>query len=139
MPKTKRPYRVVDPADLDPRGGPRQLVIKAVAAGFIVEVRSPRKPKGVISIGGIRDLGDGNGLAFTATWVDGKVTGCSLYGERDEGYREVPAPKTAMQGRGLDRKPKATGYDRGVRLVYNGGPRGIVLSITELRARMAAL
>lgn len=139
MPKTKRPYKVVDPADLDPRGGPRQLLVKAVAAGFVVEVRSPRKPAGVIAVGGIRDLGDGNGLAFTATWVDGKVSGCHLYGERDEGYREVPAPKTAMQGRGLDRKRVNTGYDRGVRLVYNGGPRGIVLSITELKARMDAL
>lgn len=111
MPKTRKPYRVIDPADLDPRGGPRQLVRAADAAGFIVEVRSPRKPKGVISVGGVRDVGDGAGLEFVATWVDGKSIGCTLYGERDEGYREVPAPKTVMQGRGLDRKRHATGYD----------------------------
>lgn len=139
MPKTRKPYRVIDPAELDPRGGPRQLVRTADAAGFIVEVRSPRKPAGVVSIGGIRDIGDGNGLAFVATWVDGKIIGCTLYGERDEGYAEVPAPKTAMQGRGLDRKRVRTGYDRGVRLVYRGGPRGVSISITDLKARMAAL
>lgn len=139
MPKTRKPYRVIDPADLDPRGGPRQLVRAADAAGFVVEVRTPRKPKGVVAVGGIRDIGDGAGLAFTATWVDGKIGGCWLYGERDEGYHYVPAPKVAVSGRGQDRRARPTGYVGGVRAVYNGGPRGIPISITDLKARMAAL
>jgi hypothetical protein len=140
VPKTKRkPYRVVDPADLDARGGPRQLFNAARAAGFIVEVRSPRKPEGVVAVGGVRDIGDGAGLAFVATWVDGKSIGCTLYGERDEGYETVPAPKTVVSGRGQDRRERMTGYTSGTRLVYRGGPRGISLGVNDLKARMAAL
>lgn len=137
MPKTKRkPYRVVDPAGLDPRGGPRQLVRAADAAGFTVEVRSPRKPEGVVAVGGVHADA---GLAFVATWVDGKSIGCTLYSERDEGYDEVPAPKTRLEGRGQDRRRKPTGYVAGVRLVYRGGPRGVGLGVNDLKARMAAL
>lgn len=132
MPKTR--YRVIDPAGLDPRGGPRQLVRKADAAGFVVEVRSPRKPKGVISVGGISAE---HGLAFTATWVDGKTIGCWLYSERDEGYREVAADVRVKIGKTEATRP--TGYVAGVRLVYQGGPRGIRIGVDELKSRMAAL
>lgn len=127
---------MLDPADLDPRGGPRQLFNAARAAGFTVEARSPRKPKGVIAIGGINDSA---GLAFVATWVDGKSIGTTLYSEQDEGYETVPAPKTEVSGRGQDRRERITGYVSGTRLVYKGGPRGISLGVNELKARMAAL
>ena len=134
MPKTRKPYKVIDPSTLDPRGGPRQLVRAADAAGFVVEVRRPRKPKGVIAVGGISDE---HGLAFVATWVDGKSIGCTLYSERDEGWREVPAPVRVKIGKSSETRP--TGYVAGVRLVYNGGPRGISLGVNELKSRMAAL
>lgn len=134
MPKTRKPYKVIDPAALDPRGGPRQLLRAADSAGFIVEAHSPRKRPNVIAIGGVHPDA---GLAFVALWVDGKSTGATLYSERDEGYREVPAPKTELRGRGVDRKRVATGYVAGVRLVYNGGPRGISLGVNDLKARLA--
>lgn len=134
MPKTRKPYKVIDPATLDPRGGPRQLVRAADAAGFVVEVRSPRKPKGVIAVGGVHDDA---GLAFVATWVDGKSIGCTLYSERDEGYREVEAPVRVKVGK--TSATRETGYVGGVRLVYRGGPRGVSLGVNELKSRMAAL
>lgn len=140
MPKTRKPpYRIVDPSTLDARGGPRQLFNAARAAGFIVEVHAPRKPEGVLAVGGIRDIGDGAGLAFVATWVDGASIGCTLYSEVDEGYHEVPAPKTVVSGRGQDRRERITGYVSGTRLVYRGGPRGISLGVNDLKARMKAL
>lgn len=106
----------------------------ADAAGFTVEVRQPRKPKGVVAVGGVHS---GAGLAFVATWVDGKSIGCTLYSERDEGYREVAAPKRVKIGKTQATRP--TGYVAGVRLVYRGGPRGVSLGVNELKSRMAAL
>lgn len=133
MPKT---YRIVDPSGLDPRGGPKQLVRAAEAAGFVVEVRTPRKVAGHIAVGGVNPV---TCHAFIASWVDGKTIGATFYSERDEGYDEVPAPKTRLEGRGTDRRRKMTGYVNGTRLVSRGGPRGVAVSITELKARMSAL
>lgn len=138
MPKT---YRVIDPATLDPRGGPRQLVRKADAAGFVVEVRRSRKGDLTV-VGGISAE---HGLAFEARWLEGlSGTGkrtmsasAILYDEVERGYREVEAPVRVKVGKSS--ATRETGYVDGVRLVYLGGPRGISIGIDALKGRMAAL
>lgn len=131
MPKT---YKVVDPADLDPRGGPRQLVRAADAAGFVVEVHRLKADPAVLAVGGINADA---GLAFVATWHGSATRGVVLYDEVDRGWREVEAPKRVKIGKTSTTRP--TGYVAGVRLVYNGGPRGISIGVNDLKARMAAL
>lgn len=131
MPKT---YKVVDPATLDPRGGPRQLVRAADAAGFTVEVHRLKADPNVVAVGGINADA---GLAFVATWHGSATKGVMLYDEVDRGYREVEAPVEVKVGK--TNVMRSTGYVAGVRLVYNGGPRGISIGVNDLKARMAAL
>lgn len=131
MPKT---YKVIDPAELDPRGGPRQLVRKADAAGFVVEVHRLKADPSVLAVGGINADA---GLAFVATWRGSATQGAMLYDEVDRGYREVEAPVRVKVGKTT--ATRETGYVGGVRLVYNGGPRGVSIGVTDLKDRMAAL
>lgn len=106
----------------------------ADAAGFTVEVHRLKADPNVIAVGGINADA---GLAFVATWHDGATKGVMLYDEVDRGYREVEAPVEVKVGK--TNVMRSTGYVAGVRLVYNGGPRGISIGVNDLKARMAAL
>lgn len=131
MPKT---YKVIDPATLDPRGGPRQLVRHADAAGFAVEVHRSKLDPDLLAVGGIRADA---GLAFVAWWQGKATLGSVLYDEVERGYHEVEAPVEVKVGK--TQVMRQTGYVGGVRLVYDGGPRGLSLGVNDLKARMAAL
>lgn len=105
----------------------KTLVRVAGLANIDVEARSPRKRPDVIVIGG-HDLE--RGLAFTATWVDGKTDGAALYrkvasyelvaDDRPEHGTRKPDPK--HKGRTLPVpgcKPLGLGSHR---YLYRGGP-----------------
>jgi hypothetical protein len=127
---------------------PSTAVTLAKVAGLAnisVEARSPRKRPDVIVVGGA-DLE--RGLAFTATWIDGKTDGAKVY-RREASYELVvddrPAhdarkPDPKHKGRTLpvaNRKPEGIGTHR---YLYRGGPKlPAHVGVNELLALLKGL
>ena len=111
-------YIVRQPVELPTSA--RSLVKLAGILGIWVEARSPRKRLGYIQVAGIDRL---RGIAFSATWLDGKTTGAELYRReavyelvvdgRPEHDARVPNPKRKGQTiPAPGRKPAGIGTHR---------------------------
>lgn len=116
-------YTVRSAADLPTSA--KNLAKHAAMAGIIVEARSPRKRPEVTIVGG---LDVERGIAFTATWVDGRTAGGELY-RRAVHYKRIVDTRAEHDARVPDgkghtkphpkRKPAGIGKHR---YLYLGGP-----------------